>query len=230
MQFKDEFITRNFTKGRNRAIDCIVIHVMQGDLPDYIKNPYTWFNDPEAKASAHYGISREDEPIRRWVSENDRAWHAGIKYKSKAQIVLDRPNINPNGYTIGIENEGSGKIPPTPIQIVNNVGLIRDITNRYGFPINRYHIIRHDEIRADKACPGMIDVDNLVNIANGINGVFGQTRTLKRGDKGPVVELLQKLMIELGYMTLEEFNTGPGIFGPKTDRAFEEFLSAHIKK
>jgi peptidoglycan hydrolase-like protein with peptidoglycan-binding domain len=46
---------------------------------------------------------------------------------------------------------------------------------------------------------------------------------LRRGDKGPEVEELQRILISLGFMTQEEMDTGPGIFGPRTERALRAY-------
>lgn len=46
---------------------------------------------------------------------------------------------------------------------------------------------------------------------------------LKKGDKGAAVESLQDELIDLGYMTLAQKNTGVGIFGPKTENFLKEF-------
>lgn len=230
MEIIKQLIKNNFTRGRSHPIDMIVIHVMEGDLGEDIHDPYDWFNDPSADASAHYGVDRNDHPIRQWVEEEDQAWGNGKKVRPTAKLVLERPNINPNQYTISIENEGTGRELPTTIQIVRNVELIRDITTRYNFPIDRDHIIGHHEIRADKTCPGMIDVDHLVKIARDVNGVLSMKMILKRGSRGREVEMLQQFLVKLNYMTQSDMNTGPGIFGPRTTKAFNEFLAAHGEK
>jgi peptidoglycan hydrolase-like protein with peptidoglycan-binding domain len=46
---------------------------------------------------------------------------------------------------------------------------------------------------------------------------------LKRGAEGPEVRKLQGALVKLGYMTQEQVNTGPGIFGPKTEAAVSRF-------
>ena len=43
--------------------------------------------------------------------------------------------------------------------------LIADICRRYGIPCDRSHIIKHSEVFAT-ACPGGIDIDKLVRMAN----------------------------------------------------------------
>ena len=60
---------------------------------------------------------------------------------------------------------------------------------------------------------------------NTMNGALAQITVLKQGTKGSEVDSLQDEMIDLGYMTLEEKKTGPGTFGPITERAVKKFQS-----
>ena len=59
------------------------------------------------------------------------------------------------------------------------------------------------------------------------SGVAVPTARLERGSTGPQVEMLQRALVKLGYMTQAEMDTGPGIFGPRTERALREFQQAH---
>ena len=48
---------------------------------------------------------------------------------------------------------------------------------------------------------------------------------LKKGDQGSKVQAVQQRLVDLNYMTQSSMNTGPGIFGPKTEasvRAFQQ--------
>lgn len=47
--------------------------------------------------------------------------------------------------------------------------------------------------------------------------------TLARGQRGPSVERLQDNLIDLGLMTRAQKQTGPGIFGPRTEEAVNGF-------
>ncbi len=47
--------------------------------------------------------------------------------------------------------------------------------------------------------------------------------TLRRGSRGEQVKQLQDALVRLGFMTQAQMNTGPGIFGPRTDRALKAF-------
>ena len=78
-----------------------------------------------------------------------------------------------------------------------------------------------------------INGDGLITVAEAAQKVraglgvsaLGQVTVLQRGMKGPEVDSLQDEMIDLGYMTLEEKKTGPGTFGPVTERAVKKFQS-----
>ncbi|MER3429207.1 MAG: hypothetical protein C4334_14170 [Pyrinomonas sp.] len=50
---------------------------------------------------------------------------------------------------------------------------------------------------------------------------------VRRGDRGPLVAALQQRLVGLGYMTEAEVNTGPGIFGPRTEAALKRFQAAN---
>lgn len=49
---------------------------------------------------------------------------------------------------------------------------------------------------------------------------------LKRGDTGAEVEMLQRGLVKLGFMTQADMNTGPGEFGPRTEAAVKKFQQA----
>jgi peptidoglycan hydrolase-like protein with peptidoglycan-binding domain len=50
---------------------------------------------------------------------------------------------------------------------------------------------------------------------------------IKKGAEGGVVRHIQEKLVSLGYMTRAQVNTGPGIFGSKTDAALKRFQSQH---
>jgi peptidoglycan hydrolase-like protein with peptidoglycan-binding domain len=50
---------------------------------------------------------------------------------------------------------------------------------------------------------------------------------LQQGDRGSEVQKLQEALVQLGYLTQADINTGPGIFGPKTEAAVKRFQAEH---
>jgi predicted chitinase len=46
---------------------------------------------------------------------------------------------------------------------------------------------------------------------------------LEKGARGPAVEQLQKALVKTGHLKQADMNTGPGIFGPKTESALKKF-------
>ncbi len=52
-------------------------------------------------------------------------------------------------------------------------------------------------------------------------------RDLEKGARGAAVEQLQKALVKGGYMTQAEMNTGPGVFGPRTESALKDFQAAN---
>lgn len=151
----------NFTRGRGAMKpDVIVIHIQEGTMA----GTDTWFRNPKSGVSAHYGVSKDGDIVQ-WVQDGDQAWHAGTVKNPTAEIVKARPAINPNRYTIGIENEGKATDDPPVIQLTALGELVRQLCAAHAIPLDRRHIIGHREIRADKTCPGKIDVDQVVAIA-----------------------------------------------------------------
>jgi N-acetylmuramoyl-L-alanine amidase len=153
----------NRTKGRGgQKVDAIVMHVSEGSMVGM----RSWFNDPASEVSAHYGISRKGE-IEQYVDEADTAWSNGRVLRPTAALVLARPGSNPNRWTVSIEHEGTGKDDLTSEQRAASAWLVADIAKRHGIPLDRKHVIRHHEIYAGKTCPGAVNVEKVLVVANG---------------------------------------------------------------
>src|SRR5882757_5873164 len=123
----------NFRPGRpfGSKAEAIVIHCMDGTLA----GTDAWFRDPAARVSAHYGVG-VDGRIHQYVSEDDTAFHAGIVVNPTAAMVLSRPSVNPNFYTIGIEHEGKAGDAWTAQQGAASAALVGDIAARRGIPLD----------------------------------------------------------------------------------------------
>ncbi|MCH7534926.1 MAG: N-acetylmuramoyl-L-alanine amidase [Bacteroidetes bacterium] len=85
-------------------------------------------------------------------------------------IMLDESNlggaciiVNPNKYTIGIEVAlPDATFFPKMNQWKATAWITKDILQRNNLPIDRVHIAGHNEIRADKLCPGKFITPNWI--------------------------------------------------------------------
>lgn len=157
----------NFSVGRDGLKpEAIVIHIMEGTLA----GTDAWFqNKPTASnVSAHYGIGKNGE-IHQYVNETDAAWHAGRKSSNAPfHLVQERPRVNPNKYTIGIEHEGRANDDWTNEMYAASAALIKDICHRWNIPIDKKFIIGHRDIYTVKSCPGsQVNINKLIALARG---------------------------------------------------------------
>ncbi|MBL8655850.1 MAG: N-acetylmuramoyl-L-alanine amidase [Altererythrobacter sp.] len=105
-------------------------------------------SDPEAKVSAHYLISRDGE-VTRLVSEDKRAWHAGLSYWRGIRDV--------NSASIGIELDhpghkyGYGDFPDAQFEAL--VPLLARMAKEHAIP--RANVVGHSDVApARKIDPG----------------------------------------------------------------------------
>lgn len=140
----------NFKKGRDGYLpQAIVLHMTQGSS----RSTISWFLNPISEVSAHYLIT-EDGEIIQFVKEEDTSWHAGVVKNPKWPGLIK--GVNPNLYTIGIE---TALLTPTQIpswrQWTALARLVKEVCERNNIPIEARNIVNHNEIRADKSCPGI---------------------------------------------------------------------------
>ena len=109
----------------------IVIHDTESSYESTIaaaQNPLTY-------VSSHYVIRSSDGEITQMVPTKDVAWHAG--------------NWNVNQQSIGIEHEGVAKEGATwytEAMYQSSAKLVRYLAAKYHVPLDRNHIIGHDEV------------------------------------------------------------------------------------
>lgn len=181
----------------NYNIDLVVIHTTVG----YYEGTIKYFQSNDRKVSAHYVVKEDGAEVCQMVDEARAAHHAGIvsnpnpkyaKYYSNGEFV------NPNFYSIGIENadnlkphewDRTGQYKALAI-------LVRDICKRHNIPIDRNHICGHRELYDKKTCPGNLDVDKIVQMAKGGDYSMDDDTKLALGE-------LQKAKAEFGFGNLE---------------------------
>jgi hypothetical protein len=110
-------------------VQMIIIHDTESSYATAIQD----FQDPTWAASAHYVVSEQGD-ITQMVHEKDIAWHAG--------------NWDYNTRAIGIEHEGYAWICCyyTTAEYDASARLAASICSRWGVPMDRTHVIGHNEV------------------------------------------------------------------------------------
>jgi N-acetyl-anhydromuramyl-L-alanine amidase AmpD len=114
--------SRNFGSRDGETVKYITIHTIQGSYASAI----SWFQNANARVSAHYIIRSSDGQVTQMVCETDKAYH----------VRTD------NATTIGLEHEGfieGGSVWYTQAMYESSAALVRDICRRHGIdPLKTY--------------------------------------------------------------------------------------------
>lgn len=151
-------ISKNFTVGKNRKIEYIVIHYTAGTTSkknsalNMFKNT---FSNPNTQASAHYGV--DDFDVVCGVEDKDIAWHCGTKgsYKHKycrnsnsIGIELCSNHNNFKGYKLTPSSDPGWYITKETKE--NGAMLAAMKLKEYNLPLDR--VLRHFDVTG-KDCP-----------------------------------------------------------------------------
>ncbi|MEU4060845.1 N-acetylmuramoyl-L-alanine amidase [Streptomyces wedmorensis] len=126
---------KNYTLGDrpNQGVDIrqIIIHDTEGGFDGSLAA----LTNPNVPGSAHYLIKASDGAVTQILETKNLAWHAG--------------NWTHNMHAIGVEHEGyaikEGSWYTEP-QYRSSAELVKYLANRFGVPLDREHIIGHDEV------------------------------------------------------------------------------------
>jgi hypothetical protein len=136
---------RNYTASRREPtydINTIVIHVTQGSWSSAINY---FASGSNTGASAHYTVRSSDGFVGQSVRESDVAWHAGW--------------WPTNAHSIGIEHEGYTNRAGwfTDAMYRSSARLSAYLAVKYHVPIDRKHIIGHDQVPGCSSGGGGVD-------------------------------------------------------------------------
>jgi N-acetylmuramoyl-L-alanine amidase len=175
-----------------------------------------WLCATESRVSCHYLID-EAGVITQMVSEDKRAWHAGI---SSWQGTID---INSLSIGMEIQNPGhSGGYPDFPyVQMAAVAALSRDIIDRWSIDAKR--VLAHSDIAPGRKVDPGEKFDWHYLYRQGIGHwvrpePVGDDEGLLPGMSGESVSELQSLLRNVGYGV--ELT---GIYDPQTVKAIDAF-------
>jgi N-acetyl-anhydromuramyl-L-alanine amidase AmpD len=217
----------NYDAGRTAAIRAIVIHETDGS---YI-SAVNWFRNPRSRVSSHYLVRAWGGGITQFVAEGDTAYHAR----------------NANPWTIGIEHEYNPRqaIWHTDAQYRSSALLTCAIARRYGIPIDRSHIVGHNELpgtdHADpgptwnwnyymslvRACSQRAQVAARAALRTVADHGYIPAAGLEFDDVSDEVALLQWDLVYLSLIDPDEVAGGGSRFGPLTQEALTAFQQAN---
>jgi len=145
--------SRSNFSGETRSaeeINYIVIHTVQGSMKSAVGTFGS--SDLSYPRSAHFTIGSSGEVIKS-VPVEKVAWHAGT---SPLGSGGDHESRVLNSNSIGIEHGGYVDDPnfPTREQYFTSAALTRYLCELYDIPMNRRHIVGHEEIKSTKGDPG----------------------------------------------------------------------------
>ncbi|MFE9565972.1 N-acetylmuramoyl-L-alanine amidase [Streptomyces sp. NPDC006487] len=122
--------------GNKIKINTIVIHDIEGSYQAGIST----FQNPSSGVSAHYVMKSDGSETTQMVANKDIAFHAG--------------NYWVNMHAVGIEHEGfaaQGAAWFTPATYESTAKLVRYLAAEFDVPLDRQHIIGHDNVLTAKA-------------------------------------------------------------------------------
>lgn len=164
--FPIEFIdipTSNYSVGRSQSPDCIVIHIAEASKQGVINA----FKDPAYQKSSHFLVNK-DGTITQFVGTANVAFGNGIVDHPVSELLLQRPGINPNQWTISIEHEGFAAEDFTEAQYATTTKLVKYLHDKWNIPLDSTHVIRHREINGGKTCPGVVNVERIIRQARAV--------------------------------------------------------------
>lgn len=198
-----------------RPVDMVVLHYTGMPTAAAALQRMT---DSQSKVSSHYMID-EDGTVYRLVSEDKRAWHAGLAFWRGVRDV--------NARSIGIELVNPGhefgyrQFPAAQIDAL--IVLLRDISSRYEVMPGNY--VGHSDVAPTrKEDPGELFPWRRLHAAG-----FGRWWTddfkvspnapvLRAGERGGAVLELQVALDKIGYAI-----EGSAIYDPHTEAAVRAF-------
>lgn len=218
---------KNFTPNGQDRVLGLVVHIMDGSF----EGSKSWFNNPEAQASSHFG-TRRDGYAEQWVDTKDRAW---------AQAAGNHDYIS-------VENEGHGGDSLTDGQLQRIAELFSWVHTVYGVPVQLanqpgesglgWHGMGGSSWGGHTSCPGdavRAQFDEIIKRTNAIvnpapkptpppapslsRSLYFRRQSYMAGDD---VKLLQKKLNGAGANL-----SADGSFGPKTLSAVKNYQQSH---
>lgn len=168
-----QFIESPNWSGRGTCgVEGVVLHVTG---PGSLGGMDSWFKNPTAQVSAHFGIGK-DGSVHQYVQVGDAAWHAGIINKPDLANPLIAgyvsQGINPNRCTVGIELLLAGPGEPLsdyPAMQESLATLLLWLHLETGVSLDRVHVVGHYQIDSINRSTDPVCCVSIDNVLKGLN-------------------------------------------------------------
>ena len=188
-------------RGSYNQPKAIVLHTPEEPADDWESTP-NWFANPNAHASTHYYLDNDGDVIQ-MVPEVQGAYAQGVRSRQriwKGAAGKSPPwaeDTNLNLWAISIEMEGYAAtihrtMPRGGVQWLSLLTWIQYVTSKYDIPIDRDHIVGHDEVASHKRDPGILfDWDALMEDLNSVSNLLTVLKRT-RDELDVAIELLER--------------------------------------
>ena len=171
--------------GRPNVPRALVLHTPEEDADQREITPQ-WFKDPRARASTHY-YADDDGDLYQMVADRDCAWaqgtHVGNRHWKGQPGALPPWNegVNNNCRALSIEIEGRAESIGRTLTAAQRRTVVKWLVHKseqYDIPLDRDHVVGHEELASDKRDPGIalgaFPIDRLISEARALR--FGVDR------------------------------------------------------
>ena len=185
--------TQNFRVGRIGGYkpEVIVLHISTASAQSCI----SWFADPASQVSSNYLVGLDGQ-VYQFVKDEDTAWAQGRVDHPTSKIVISRPGVNPNAFSLSIEHEGKDLSHGAQAQLQASANLVASLCAKWNIPLNRDYVIGHREIFSLKTCPSenLGVIDSIIAMAKAINSPVAEPTTAIQVPNSKVQKVLAYLL------------------------------------
>ncbi len=160
---------------------------------------------PMVNGKANYNVSNDT-----WNKIGETGKKYGLEWGGDFKSIVDKPHFQMSG----------GERPKDLLPTLNQGGLqaVWDKVNGKTPPIGN--------LPPTPTTPGTTPTTPGTT-PPATTGKADSLGHLEKGSRSAKVKDLQEMLVKLGFMTKAEMNTGPGIFGPRTQNALKKFQEAN---
>ncbi|WP_330174543.1 peptidoglycan-binding protein [Streptomyces sp. NBC_01498] len=207
-------IPTNYTAGGQASVRGVVIHIMDGTYG----GTDSWFRNPAAQASSHFGTSRAGQ-LCQWVDTANRAW----------------AQSGGNRTWLSVENEGRGGDSLTDAQLTRCAEVLAWAHKIHGVPLQLttdpngrglgYHAMGGSAWGGHPSCPGSRVVAQLPEILKRAKKIAGSSSQalepfpgadfFRKSPNSPIVTAMGRRLVAEGCSAYAD---GPGPRWTEADR------------